>query len=246
MVRLIMGMPITIEVKGDGQEAKVKKDIEDVFDYFAYVDENYSPFKNESQVGKLNRGEKITAEMKKILRLSEETKKDTNGYFDIRRPDGSIDPSGLVKGWAIKNASDILRKLGYKKFFIDAGGDAEISTGNRSVDAGWKWGIRNPFNTREIVKVLSLSNCGIATSGNYERGNHIYNPKTGVSGETDIVSMTVIGSNVYEADRFATAAYAMGTTGIEFIESRQELEGYMIDKRGIATATSGFRKYEIN
>lgn len=233
---LIMWMPITIMVKGERQGVKVNQDIEKVFDYFKYVDEKYSPFKSTSEVGKLNRGEKVSDEMQKILKLAEETKRLTNGYFDIRKPDGKVDPSGIVKGWAIKNGADILRKLGYKHFYVDAGGDAEIV-------GAFKWGIRNPFNVKEIVKVLKLKDVGIATSGTYERGQHIYNPLSGRNTITDIVSMTVIGSDVYEADRFATAAFAMGSRGIEFIESLTGFEGYMIDRDGIATMTGSFDKY---
>lgn len=232
-----MGMPVTIEVKGEGQEVKVNRDIEKVFDHFREVDEKYSPFKDTSEVGKLNRGEKVSGEMEKILKLAKALKEETNGYFDVKRPDGKIDPSGIVKGWAIKNAADILRKLHYKRFYIDAGGDAEI------VGRNWKWGIRNPFNVREIVKVLKLSNCGIATSGTYERGQHIYDPVGGKDLITDIVSLTIIGPNVYEVDKFSTPAFAMGRRGIEFIERQKDLEGYMIDKNGIATMTSGFTKY---
>jgi thiamine biosynthesis lipoprotein len=231
-----MDMPITIKVARH-EERKTKKDLERVFNYFHYVDDQYSPFKETSQVAKLNRGEEVSFEMTQILKLAEDLKRETNGYFDIVRPDGKIDPSGIVKGWAIKNAAEILRKAGYERFYVDAGGDAEI------VGENWKWGIRNPFNKSQIVKVLVLSNCGIATSGTYERGQHIYNPITKKTEISDIVSLTVIGPNVYEADKFSTPAFAMGRTGINFIEKMPGLEGYMIDKDGIATMTSGFKKY---
>jgi thiamine biosynthesis lipoprotein len=231
----IMGMPITVEISNIKYQI-ANRDIEKVFDYLREVDEKYSPFKKTSEVGKLNRGERISKEMEEILRLAQDLKKETKGYFDIKKPDGSIDPSGIVKGWAIKNAADILRQAGYKNFFVDAGGDAEIA-------GTFKWGIRNPFNVKEIVKVLKLSNCGIATSGTYERGQHIYNPITKEKEIKDIVSLTVIGKDVYEADKSSTPAFAMGRVGIEFIESRSGLEGYMIDKNGIATYTSGFEKY---
>lgn len=235
-IRLIMDMPVTVKI-AKNEERKTKKDVEKVFEYFRYIDTEYSPFKETSQVGKLNRGEKVSGEMEEILRLAQDLKVATDGYFDIKKPDGIIDPSGIVKGWAIKNAADILRQLGYTRFYVDAGGDAEI------VGKNWKWGIRNPFNKSEIVKVLNLSDCGIATSGTYERGQHIYNPITKKAEITDIVSLTVIGPNVYEADKFATPAFAMGRTGIEFIEKQKNLEGYMIDRNGIATMTSGLGKY---
>jgi thiamine biosynthesis lipoprotein len=50
----------------------------------------------------------------------------------------------------------------------------------------------------------------------------------------------VVGPDVLEADRFATAAFAMGLDGIDFVERTPELEGYAIDKNGLATFTSGF------
>jgi thiamine biosynthesis lipoprotein len=55
--------------------------------------------------------------------------------------------------------------------------------------------------------------------------------------------MTVVGPNIYDADRFATAAFAMGRAGIYFIEQLAYFEGYMIDDHGIATFTSGFSQY---
>ena len=95
------------------------------------------------------------------------------------------------------------------------------------------------------MKTVFLSDLGIATSGTYIRGDHIYDPHTGRTTD-DIISLTVVGPNVCEADRFATGAYAMGEKGIQFIEERAGLEGYMIDKNGMATMTSGFSKYTVS
>jgi thiamine biosynthesis lipoprotein len=83
---------------------------------------------------------------------------------------------------------------------------------------------------------------GVATSGLYVRGEHIYNPRTGGSVDNTIASLTVVGPDVYEADRFATAAFAMGRDGIGFIERAQGLDGYAIDRSGVATMTSGFSR----
>ncbi|MDE2589438.1 MAG: FAD:protein FMN transferase, partial [Patescibacteria group bacterium] len=125
-----------------------------------------------------------------------------------------------------------------------AGGDIQ-AVGKNYQDKNWRVGIRNPFDTSQIVKVLSVSNCGIATSGTYIRGQHIYNPHNSDKPITDIVSITVVGPNIYEADRFATAAFAMGKKGIQFLEGQKGLEGYMIDTKGIATFTSGFGEYVL-
>jgi thiamine biosynthesis lipoprotein len=84
---------------------------------------------------------------------------------------------------------------------------------------------------------------GIATSGTYRRGQHIYDPHNTGAPLAEIVSISVIGPNVYEADRFATAAFAMGGQGINFIENLKGFEGYMINKDGIAIQTGGFVRY---
>ena len=82
---------------------------------------------------------------------------------------------------------------------------------------------------------------GVATSGLYQRGRHIYNPHDFADALDQVASITVIGPNVYEADRFATAAFAMGPAGIDFIASLRGFEGYAITHDRRATMTPGFQ-----
>ena len=238
-----MGMPISLEI---ADPSVSEEPFEKAFAYFRYVDEKFSTYKNTSEITQINNGElELSAsseDMKTVFALSKETKEKTNGYFDIVAQNGKFDPSGLVKGWSIFNASKILLELGFDNFYIDAGGDIQVH-GKNSKGAKWKVGILNPFNPKEIIKVVYITDEEIATSGTYIRGEHIYNPKDKNKPITEIVSLTVIGLNIYEADRFATAAFAMGKAGIMFIEKLEGFEGYMIDKKGVATMTSGFAKY---
>lgn len=240
VVKIIMGMPVTVEVADDWVKVK---DIKKVFDYFVYIDKKFSTYKKSSEITKINKGfldlKYASLDMKKVFKLSAKTKIQTDGFFNIRR-NGKFDPSGLVKGWAIFNACKILRKSGFKNFYIEAGGDVQVFGKNKKGNY-WSVGIKNPFHQKQIIKVLTIKNKGVATSGTYIRGSHIYNPK----GEPDnkIVSLTVIGPNIYEADRFATAAFAMGSRGIKFIEALNGFEGYIIDTQGMATMTSNFEKY---
>ena len=243
--RLLMGMPITIEIV-DRAPARL---MEDVFDYFAAVDARFSIFKPESEISALNSGRiaasDISPEMQEVLALAERTKRETDGYFEIRRADGLLDPCGIVKGWAIRNAADLVRDAGVRNFFVDAGGD--IQCGGRNPEGeDWSVGIRNPFNEREIIKAVTPKGRGIATSGTYVRGQHIYNPREPGRPIDDIVSLTVIGPDVLEADRFSTAAFAMGRAGIHFIENLPGFEGYVIDGAGIATQTSGFKAFVLS
>jgi len=237
-----MGMPITIDIV-DADSAPL---IDDVFAYFATVDAQFSVFKPDSEISALNQGRlglpDVSAPMQEILAIAARTMKETRGYFDIRRPDGSLDPSGVVKGWAIRNAADLIRAAGVKNFYVDAGGDIQAG-GVNATGEPWTVGVRNPFNHREIVKAIRPQGRGVATSGSYVRGQHIYDPYRPGQRLEDIVSLTVIGDDVLEADRFATAAFAMGRAGIHFIEERPDLEGYAIDAAGVATKTSGFERY---
>jgi thiamine biosynthesis lipoprotein len=240
--RLIMGMPIEIEIVGEN----VKSALEAAFAYLVAVDERFSTYKKESEISQINRGEltldAASADMKEVFALGEKTKKETNGYFDIRQPNGLIDPSGVVKGWAIQNTAALILKAGYENYFVNAGGDIAMS-GKNAEGEEWSVGIRNPFNIDEIVKVVYPRGHGIATSGSYIRGDHIYNPHRPKEKIRDIVSITVIGPDVLAADLYATAAFAMGKDGIAFIENLPGFEGYAIDAKGIATMTSGFAAY---
>lgn len=237
--RLLMGMPVTVEVP-DGTPAAI---VQRVFAYFAGVERRFSPFRTDSEVAAINAGslaeEAYSAEMREVVALAEETRLDSGGYFDARKPGGTFDPSGVVKGWAIRNAANLLRKAGVHDFFVDAGGDIQPS-GRNAAGESWRVGIRNPFNPAEIVKVVRPDGRGVATSGTYTRGQHIYDPRRPGRAPSGVVGLTVIGDDVLEADRFATAAFAMGGRGIEFIEAMPHLEGYQIDTNGRATMTTGF------
>lgn len=244
-----MGMPITVAI-ADWPVTKETKEkaMKEVFDYFICIDEKFSTYKEQSEISKINKKEikegDYSQDMKTVFYLSEKTRKETGGYFNILTPEGTYDPSGLVKGWSIHNASKLLSARGCKNFYIDAGGDIQVSGKNKK-GMSWSVGIRDPRvnDKSRIVKTVFISDCGMATSGTYERGQHIYNPHIGRSPLDDIVSITVIGPDVYEADRFATAAFAMGTDGINFIERLPGFEGYAIDSGGVAIMTSGFEKF---
>jgi FAD:protein FMN transferase len=244
--RNIMGMPITVEIVDKNDVPS--ENLESVFDYFTQVDERFSTYKKNSEIMRINRKEVreegYSPEMREVFALAEKTKIETNGFFDIKKPNGSLDPSGIVKGWAIQKVAEILHAKGELDFCIEAGGDIQTS-GHTSEGKEWSVGIRNPLkrSENEIIKILYPRGCGVATSGSYERGAHIYNPHDAQTAPSYFVSITVIGSNILEADRFATAAFAMGRAGVVFIENLFGFEAYAIDADGIATMTSGFDVY---
>lgn len=234
-------MPIVVEIADAHVSAA---DIESVFAYFIDVEKRFSFFKDDSEVSRMNRGEirELSPDMQEILFFAEKTKQESHGYFDISRPDGRTNPSGIVKGWAIRNASRLLLAKNIQNFCLNVGGDIQ-SHGKNENGSEWSIGIRNPLKRNEIVKVIYPRGAGVATSGSSERGSHIYDPHAPKKELNDVVSITVIGLDVLEADRFATAAFAMGNDGIIFIESLPACEGYQIDRNGVATMSTGFPQY---
>jgi FAD:protein FMN transferase len=247
--RLMWGMPITVAIVEPTAEPQAAASgaelIARVFAYFEYIDDRFSTYKPNSEISLINQGrltiDEASTDMRAVFGLAEQVRRETGGYFNIARGD-HIDPSGLVKGWAISNAATMLRGAGCDDFYVDGGGDFQAA-GLNAEGQPWRVGIRNPFNPREIVKVLAISDRGVATSGTYIRGQHIYNPVTGGLPDPEILSITVIGPDIYEADCYATAAFAMGRKGIEFIGSLAGFEGYMIDSSRQATFTRGFGRY---
>ena len=124
-IRIMMGMAITVEIADAVIDTNIFKK---VFDYFEYVDEKFSTYKHTSEISNINKNKipksEFSEDMKEIFDLAEETKKLTEGFFDIETEEGS-DPTGIVKGWAIKKAGEILKNEGIKNFYINAGGDIE-------------------------------------------------------------------------------------------------------------------------
>jgi len=241
--KIIMGMPVSIELHDANNGSAA---IADTFDYFTKIDERYSTYKSASEISQINNGlpeAQWSHEMKHVLQLCDQTKQETNGFFDIWR-DGKCDPSGLVKGWAIEQAAERLRQRNIINFCIEAGGDFQVN-GTNADGHSWRIGIRNPFDRTEIIKVLAVTTEGVATSGTAIRGQHIYNPYAPTEPIEDIKSLTVIGPNIYEADRFATAAFAMGKNGIAYVESLPDFEGYMVDANKRAIFTSHFERYVV-
>ncbi len=240
---IIMGMPASITIV---DTAGTAADIDAAFSHLRFMDKTFSTYKEDSEIQRINRGEikeKCCSEdVRRVLDMCEQTRIETHGYFDIHIG-GAIDPSGLVKGLSIFEAAMILRERGLLDFYVEVAGDIQVFGKN---DSGKKWsvGIQNPFNPGEIVKVCHLSGSGIATSGNYRRGAHIYDPVHHRQADY-IASLTVIGPNVYEADRFATAAFAMGEEALNFIGTLDGFAGYMITNDKKARFTPSFEQYLV-
>lgn len=148
------------------------------------------------------------------------------------------DPSGYVKGWAIEQASKIIEKAGFSTYCISIGGDIYARG-----DKDWTIGVQDPKNTMKTLVNLKIKNLAVATSGNYTRGAHIINPKTGKPANK-LASVTVVGPNIIDADVLATSAFVLGDFALNFIGGQAKCyEALIIEKSGKIKMTKGFDKY---
>ena len=178
-VEHVMGMGIVVDVRDDVVEEAA---VDEVFDWLRFVDDTFSTYKPESEISRIGRGElsqdDAHPEVGDVLERCEQLREDTHGYFDSRA-DGSLDPSGLVKGWAVDRAAVILEDAGARNFAIYAGGDL-IVRGHPSPEDRWHVGIRHPHRADRVAAVVEADDLAIATSGAYARGDHVLDPHTGL------------------------------------------------------------------
>src|ERR1700686_1646833 len=234
----VMGMPVTVHVADEAAETAA---VERVFEDFRLLDRIFSPFLETSHVSRVNRGEPIpedaSAMVSQVINLCRQYERATAGYFSAWIG-GRFDPSGLVKGWAIDRACSILDKYGYRNFFVDAGGD--VQTRGRNADGRpWRVGIRHPVERDKVACVVLASGTAVATSGTYEKGEHILDPHTGEPAD-ELLSFTVVGPDILQADVFATAGFAMGSQGLEFVRKSAGYEAFAIDRELRTWSTPGF------
>ena len=211
-----MGTAVTIDVP----DLKDSSAIEAAFKRLQEIDARFSPYKKDSELSKYNRGElselNLSQEMKFILHACRKAEEKTYGYFSAWYGE-SCDPSGYVKGWAIAEAGKVLEEKGQRTYCIYVGGDILARSAGGKI---WKIAIQEPRDKSKILNKLSIPNGAAATSGNYERGKHIINPKTGQKAD-ELLSVTVTGPDIVTADVLATAAFAMGQKGAEFVNSQK-------------------------
>jgi FAD:protein FMN transferase len=241
----VMGMPVLVEV-GDGEVGEAH--VDRVFDWLRFVDRTFSTYIPDSEVSRINAGRLAVCDahpsVRSVLSRCERLRRQTLGYFDIAAPGGggrAIDPSGFVKGWAIEGAGRILARAGARNWHVNAGGDIRLK-GAPPEAAGWRVGIQHPRERMALAAVVELCEGAVATSGAYERGQHIVDPHTRRP-PRGVESVTIIGSDLATVDAYATAAYAMGRSGAEWAARLQGHGAIVIQDNGRIAYSAGAERY---
>jgi thiamine biosynthesis lipoprotein len=240
-VEQIMGMPIVLDMRDEHVDDGV---IDGVFDWFRWVDATFSTYKDDSEISRLNHGmialQDAHPDVVEVLDRCERLRVETDGYFDVHAASADqLDPSGLVKGWAVDRAATLLDAAGLRNYAVNAAGDMRLR-GRAVPELHWRVGIQHPLEPDRVARVLDTTDLAVATSGEYARGAHILDPHTHRP-PSGILSVTITGPDLATADAYATAAFAMGAARATHWTAR--LHGYealTILADGSVLATPGF------
>jgi thiamine biosynthesis lipoprotein len=245
-VEHVMGMPVSLALRGrHAADAVGSAAWAEAVGVLRQVDRVFSTYRPDSAVSRLGRGELHLAdcppEVAEVLGLGALAEEQSGGAFAVRRagPDGAVvlDPSGVVKGWAVERAAAALRALAGTDFCLSAGGDLLC----RTVDPDglpWRIGIEDPRDPHRVLAVVPVVNGAVATSGTAHRGQHLVDARTGRP-PSGIASVTVLADSLTWADIDATAAWVQGQGAAAWLATRPGRTGLVVWAAGGTTTVSG-------
>jgi thiamine biosynthesis lipoprotein len=239
----VMGTVVSFTVvPGELPVAAARGAVADACRVLHRADEVFSTWRPDSPVSLLRRGavtlSTMPAEVAEVLRLCAEARTASRGWFDPWAMPGGVDPTGLVKGWAVERAAGVLRAAGACAALVNGGGDL-AAFGAPGPGQRWRVGIQHPWRRDALAGVVEVD-AAIATSASYERGAHLIDPATGRPA-SGIASATVTGPSLALADALATALAVGGGEALAAVAALDGYEGYLIRADGSEADTSGFR-----
>lgn len=238
-VEQIMGMPISLAVRGPVAASAIDAVWAEVIAELREVDRVFSTYRDDSVITRLGRGELELADcpavVADVLELGAQASDRTDGAFSVWLPTPTgrrLEPSGVVKGWAVQRASRLLHGLN-ADFCLSAGGDMVCHvTGPGS--APWRIGIEDPRAPDRLIAVLPIFSGAVATSGAARRGAHIIDARTGLA-PTGLGSVTVVADSLTDADIDATCAYLQGERAVDWLRDRSDRLGLVVRADGSTT-----------
>jgi thiamine biosynthesis lipoprotein len=239
-----MGTTVSIDVRDEDVPAAA---LDAAVQTLRELEARFTTYRDDSEIKRIERGELQLADahpdVREVLAACAVLRAESNGAFDAWR-DGCLDPSGYVKGWAAERAAAVLRSSGATRFALNLGGDV-ICAGESAAGLPWRVGVRHPAEPRRMAFVVGVRDGAVATSGSYERGDHIVDARTGRPA-TDWRSITVLAPDLATADAIATAALAMGMDGPAWAAERPGCEVAAIGQGDRLWTTAGLERARLN
>jgi thiamine biosynthesis lipoprotein len=241
-----MGTVATITLRQVGARGAADA-IDAAFERLHEIDRRFSPYKEESEISRIGRGELTVPdahrEVTAVLEACEALRVESGGRFSAWgfRADGRLDPSGYVKGWAIGEAAELMRAAGLQNFILDVGGDS-YAAGGPEPTRGWGIGIVDPSDRSAIVAPLAVRDRGVATSGIAERGAHVIDARDGTPAVA-WASITVVHPSVARADALATIGLLMGDDALHWIDRDLDAAAFAVHHDGRLAWTPRMERY---
>jgi len=233
----VMGTRLTITIKSSHPE----DDIKVAYERVKQIEKLVNRFDPNSEISKINYFStknfktgtqiKISKDTYNCIELASKTSDLTYGAFDITlrgnykkiilnpekstititKPGVTLNLDGKAKGYAVEEARKLLSNRGIKDGIIDTGSSIAVFNVPKKI------GVRDPFKRDGIIKIITLNSWeALSTSGIYEQGLHIIDPKNGKR-VNEIAGVTLIGKNAGILDGISTGICVMGARkGIEF------------------------------
>jgi FAD:protein FMN transferase len=242
----VMGMPISLALRGGLAGSAAARDAwGSVVAELREVESVFSTYRDDSIISRLGRGELTIAdcpcEVVEVLDLGARAERESGGAFSIRLPDASggrrLEPSGVVKGWAVQRVSARLAALSDTDFCLSAGGDM-VCRVTDPTRPDWRVGVENPADPKQLVAVIPIRSGAVATSGAAHRGGHILDPRTGQPA-SGAASVTVVSHDLTWADIDATAAYVLGVAAEDWLRTRPLISALVVWPDGSTTVVDG-------
>lgn len=227
-----MGMPVSIHLRGPGSRTPAAAErVAVAYDWLRAVDAMFSPYRPDSSVRRIGRGELAIRDahpwVREVVALCVEAKERTGGLFDAWYA-GHLDPTGLVKGWAVQRAADDLAARLRCDVSVNAGGDLAVRAGEPA--EAWRVGIEDPCDPSALVGVVEVVDGAVATSGTARRGRHIVDPRDGRPVD-EVSSVTVTGPSLVWADVLATAAFVSGSKAHSLVAAHDGYVALVVPRR---------------
>ena len=252
-VERIMGMPVSVAVRGpDASGTAAVSAWAAVVAELRVVDATFSTWRADSWVSRLAGGEVswahlprgVRADLDEVLDLGADAAESSGGAFSVHRRVGervSLDPSGVVKGWAVERASRHLAGLD-ADWCLSAGGDLVAATRDAEPEP-WRIGVEDPRDPRRVLAVVPVRTGAVATTGSAWRGDHVRDARTGLAPQ-GVASVTVVGDSLSRADLHATCAYLHGGAAADWMALRH-LTGLVVASEGATRVVEGPRRAAV-
>lgn len=209
------------------------------------ADNRFSSYIDHSELNRFNRGQvaELSPELREVLGACSWLEQESSGVFTTRHrgSPNEHDVAGYVKGWAVDKAASALDRLGIERFALGVGGDWRFRGGHPD-ERPWRWGVLDPHHRDRPRAVISMWDGAIATSGTYERGDHLHRGRSTSAPPvgSEMASFTVVGPELKWADAFATIAFLKGAEGLGWVSGYAGYSAAFIDSHGTMLADQAF------